>query len=65
MILCYGVIFLRLCLHYTTLQFVLKMSADVRKFVVAVQNWFVRFGGCSVTGLYSGSYRVEVRFMFW
>jgi len=41
------------------------MSEDVRKFVVAVQNWFVRCGGCSVIDLYSGSYRMDINFMFW
>ena len=41
------------------------MSADVRKFVVAEQNWFVRCGGCSAVDLYNGSYRVDVKFMLW
>jgi len=28
---------------------------EIRKFVVAVQNWFVRRAGCSITDFYSGS----------
>jgi hypothetical protein len=41
------------------------MFADVRKFVVAVQNWLVKCGGCSAIDLYRGSYRADVKFMLW
>jgi len=37
------------------LKFVYKMSVDVLKFVVAVQNWFVRRAGCSIIDFYSSS----------
>jgi hypothetical protein len=57
--------FLHVYLHYKSLKFVRKMYADVRIFLVAVQNWFVRCGGCSVTNLYNGSYRLDVKFMLW
>jgi len=38
-----------------TLKFVHKMSAGVIKFVVAVHNWFVRRGGCSIIDFYNVS----------
>jgi len=31
-----------------TLKFVYKMSVYILKFFEAVQNWFVRYAGCSV-----------------
>jgi hypothetical protein len=36
-----------------TLKFAHKVLADIMKFVVAVQNWFVRFGNCVIIDLYS------------
>jgi hypothetical protein len=38
-----------------TLKFVHEMSVGIKKFVVAVQNWFVRSGGCSATDFYNNS----------
>jgi len=38
-----------------TLNFVYKMSVDILKFVVAVQNWFVRRAGCSIVDFYNSS----------
>jgi len=39
----------------STLKFVHKISEDVIKFVVEVQNCFVRCGRCSVTDFYNGT----------
>ena len=38
-----------------TLKFVYKMSADIIKFIVLVQNQYVRCGCCSVTDFKNGS----------
>ena len=37
------------------------MFVDIVKFVVAVQNWFVRCGCCSVIDFYNGSYQEGVK----
>jgi hypothetical protein len=42
-------------LMFNTLKFVYKMSVDILKFVVAVQNWFVRRAGCSIVYFYNSS----------
>jgi hypothetical protein len=38
------------------LKFVHKMFADIIKLTVAVLNWFVRCGGCSILDFYNGSF---------
>jgi len=40
-----------------TLKFIHKVSAEIIKFVVAVRNWFVRYGVCSVIDFYYVSYQ--------
>ena len=40
------------------------MFVDIVKFVVAVQNWFVRCGCCSVIDFYNGSYQEGVKLYF-
>lgn len=40
------------------------MFVDIVKFVVAVQNWFVRCGCCSVIDFYNGSYQEGVQLYF-
>ena len=41
------------------------MCADVISFFVAVQNWPIRYDGCSFVDFYSGSYQRDVKFIFW
>ena len=40
------------------------MPADI-KFVVAVQNWFARCGGCKIIDFYKGSYQDDIKYIFW
>jgi len=47
-----------------TLKFVHEMFSDI-KLTVAVPNWFMRCGGCTIIDFYNGSYQEDVKFMFW
>jgi hypothetical protein len=40
------------------------MFTDIVKFVVAVQNWFVKWGCCSLIHIYNGSYQEGVKLHF-
>jgi len=41
------------------LKFAHKMSAGIIKFVVAVENWFVRCGGFNITDCYNVTYYIS------
>jgi len=41
------------------------MSANIIKFIAAVQNWFMRCEVWSIKDFYNGSYQEDVKFMFW
>jgi len=40
------------------------MFVDIVKFVVAVHNWFLRCGCCSVIDFYNGSYQEGAKLYF-
>ena len=40
-----------------------KMSAGIIKFVVAVENWFVRCAGFSIIYCYNGTYQEDAKFV--
>jgi hypothetical protein len=37
------------------------MFVDSMKFMVVLQNWCIRCGGCSFIGFYNGSYKEDVK----
>ena len=37
------------------------MPADVTEFIVAVYNWFVRWGGFCITDFYNGSCEEDIK----
>jgi len=45
-----------------TLKFVNEMSPDIIKFIIAMQNWFVRCGDYSSIYFDNGLYQKNVKF---
>jgi hypothetical protein len=45
-----------------TLKFVHKISPDITKFIIAVQNCFMRCGDYSIIDFDIGSYQKDVKF---
>jgi hypothetical protein len=46
-----------------TLTVVYIMFVDSINFMVVLQNWSIRCGGCSFIGFYNGSYKEDVKFI--
>ena len=57
---------MNLVIILNTLKFLHKVSVGVNKnSSVAVQNWSVRWRGCSFLRFYNVSYHEDVKFVLW